>query len=159
MATATWALVDALNDTAARIADGARFRWTHMGACICGHLAQTLTDLPPEEIHRQALRSEGDWATQAEEFSEFPAEYCKTSGLPLGEVFHALLEVGLNTHDVANLERLADPRVRKAIPAERRRTLEYRNRADVVLYLTTWAQLLGADLAAAGQARTLALAA
>ncbi len=164
MAKATWALVDALHQTAARLGAGAHFRWTHMGACICGHLAQTLTDLPPDEIHRRALRRPGDWAVQAsaltlDEYSDLPAEHCKTTGLPLGDVFDALLAVGLSPHDIARLERLSHPDVLRAIPLPRRRHLDYREAADVVLYLTTWAGQLEARLAALGIARPVALAA
>ena len=58
-------LIAALRSTARRLEGGARYRWTHMGSCNCGHLAQTLTRLPREEIHRLALERAGDWGEQA----------------------------------------------------------------------------------------------
>ena len=36
-------LAEALRVTAKRISSGDRYKWTHMGACNCGHLAQTIT--------------------------------------------------------------------------------------------------------------------
>lgn len=139
MATATLALVTALRTTAARMASGAVYTWTHLGACTCGHLAQTLTPLSPAEIHRLALQRPGDWAEQA-------LEFCPSSGLPLDHVFSTMLAVGLSTDDIANLERLADPRVHQALDPALVRSLDYRNRDHVVAYLRAWAALLEGEL-------------
>jgi hypothetical protein len=139
MATATLALVTALRTTAARMASGAVYTWTHLGACTCGHLAQTLTPLSPAEIHRLALQRPGDWAEQA-------LEFCPSSGLPLDHVFSTMLAVGLSTDDIANLERLADPRVQQTLDPALMRSLDYRNRDHVVAYLRAWAALLEDEL-------------
>ena len=127
-------LIAALRATARRLEGGAVYRWTHMGRCNCGHLAQTLTRLPPEEIHRLALEKAGDWGEQAR-------EYCSASGLPVDHILGVLLAHGLDADDVAHLERLSDPEVLRRLPAGERH-LDHRRRRDVVRYLRTWAALL-----------------
>ncbi len=127
-------LVAALRTTARRLESGADYRWTHMGSCNCGHLAQTLTRLPKEEIHRLALERAGDWGEQAR-------EYCPTSGFPMDHVLAVLFDAGLTRGDIWYLERLADPEVLRRLPLGERH-LDYRRRRDVVRYLRTWASLL-----------------
>ena len=128
-------LAEALRITSRRLSSGDRYRWTHMGACNCGHLAQTVTLTPPEELHRIALERAGDWSEQTR-------EYCPTSGYPLDHVISALLSLGASLSELRDLERLTDPKVLKRIPAERRRRLDHRERDDVILYMETWASLL-----------------
>lgn len=135
MALATSSLIAALRTTAARLESGATYRWTHMGACNCGHLAQTLTQVPREELHRRALARAGDWGEQS-------VEYCATSGLPIDDVITTMLESGLELRDIGELERLSGSEVLARIPAELRRSLDRRDRAHVVMYLRTWADLL-----------------
>lgn len=140
MAYARVSLIDALRTTAARIASGATFRWTHMGACTCGHLAQTLTSLSPAEIHRRSLERRGDWSEQGDDM-------CGVSGLPIDEVHNAMLEAGLEIRDLGELERLSGPEVLAMFPLGERQ-LDYRNREDVVRYLNAFAELLEARLEA-----------
>ena len=135
MALAHPRLIEALRQTATRLESGADYRWTHMGSCNCGHLAQTVTQLSPQEIHRRALARAGDWTDQAR-------EYCPTSGYPLDHVLEALLELGLDLSDLEHLERLSDARVLRRLPAEERRRFDRRQRAHVVLYLRAWADQL-----------------
>ena len=128
-------LAEALRVTAQRISTGDRYQWTHMGACNCGHLAQTVTFNTPEELHAIALQRAGDWSEQTR-------EYCPTSGYPLDFVIGALLELGATLQELRDLERLNDPQVLKRIPVDRRRDLDHRSREDVVLYMETWAEQL-----------------
>ena len=128
-------LAEALRITAKRLASGDRYRWTHMGNCNCGHLAQTVTLTPPEELHRIALQRAGDWSEQT-------LEYCPTSGFPLDHVMSALLELGATLGELRDLERLTHPKVLRRIPAMRRRTIDHRSREDVILYMETWAEML-----------------
>lgn len=137
-------LVSALRATAARLDGGARYRWTHQGTCNCGHLAQTITELPPEELHRQALEKAGDWAQHV-------VDYCPTSRFPIDHVIGAMLELGISRDDLAHLERLSAPQVLSRLPAPER-DLDYRERADVVRYLRAWADQLEAQLQAMGAA-------
>lgn len=135
MATATPLLIDALRITAARLESGAAYRWTHMGACNCGQLAQTLTSVPRDELHRRALVRAGDWGQQS-------VDYCPTSGLPIDDVITTMLETGLALGDIADLERLSAPDVLARMEPEERRTLDRRDRTHVVRYLRVWADLL-----------------
>ncbi|HSI06658.1 MAG: hypothetical protein ACAI38_17000 [Myxococcota bacterium] len=138
MAKATSALHDALMRTAARLRGGATYQWSHMGACNCGHLAQTVTRVSRAELHAMALERAGDWSEQV-------VEYCPTSGLPIDHVIATMLTIGLTTEDLAHLERLTAPEVLELLPPDERQ-LDYRKRDDVVRYLETWAALLAHQL-------------
>jgi len=134
MAQPTLELVTALRRTTLRLKQGAHFRWTHMGACVLGNLAQTVTRLSAEQIHRAALQKAGDWGQQA-------YDYCPTSGLPMDHIMSTLVDLGLNQDDIHHLERLSDPRVLRQLGITT--TLLCRqDRNDVVAYLTAMADML-----------------
>jgi hypothetical protein len=141
MARANLPLIRALRATSARLQFGAHYRWTHLGACNCGHLAQTVTQLDAEDIRRYALERAGEWADQV-------LEFCPTSGYPMDAILAALLELGLSRQDLAHLEKLSDPQVLRRLPAEVRTNLSYRERDHVVLYLNTFADALDEALQA-----------
>lgn len=124
-------LAQALYDTANRLDGGARYSWTHMGACNCGHLAQTLTDKSAAELHALALERAGDWREQL--------AHCPTTGLPIDDVIEILLEAGLSRQQLADLERLADKTVLKRIGVPH---LDHRRRSHVVQYMRAWAGML-----------------
>lgn len=128
-------LSEALRVTAKRIAFGSVYKWTHMGACNCGHLAQTVTFNSPEVLHKIALQRAGDWSEQTR-------EYCPASGYPLDFVISALLDLGATLQELRDLERLSDPKVLKRMSIERRRNLDHRCREDVVLYMEAWASCI-----------------
>jgi hypothetical protein len=128
-------LIQALRDTAHRLAAEAPYQWGHMGSCNCGHLAQTVTSLTKAEIHTQALQRYGDWERQL-------IDYCPTSGLPFDQTIDEMLALGFSRQDLTHLEKISDPTVRAAILFERRNALRHNQRDDVVLYLRTWADLL-----------------
>lgn len=146
MATPSRALIHALRTTAVRLDSGATFQWAHMGHCNCGHLAQSLTSLAPAEIHRRALERAGDWTTQALEIGD--VEHCPATGLPIDEIFRTMLEAGLTTRDIADLESLSSRVVLAALPPEARE-LDKRKREHAVLYFRTWAEVLEEQLAIA----------
>lgn len=139
MAIATAKLVTALRSTAARLASGVAYRWTHMGACNCGQLAQTVSRHSPEQIRAWALEKRGDWADQA-------LEFCPSSGYPIDHVIEQLLALGLERSDLVHLERLSCPRVLSRLGPELRRRLSYRERDHVVAYFLAFADLLEAAL-------------
>ncbi|SNR57456.1 hypothetical protein [Hymenobacter mucosus] len=139
MAQRTLAVIQALRDTAHRLATQAPYQWGHMGSCNCGHLAQTVTKLTKAEIHARAMQRYGDWERQL-------IDYCPTSGLPIDVTIDEMLALGFTRQDLTHLERLSDPTIRRAIPFEQRNALRHNQRDDVVLYLRTWADLLEADL-------------
>ena len=126
-----------LRMTAARLREGASYRWTHQGRCNCGHLAQTLTGLSEVEIHQIALRSEGEWADHV-------AEYCEVSGQPVNDLIRDMLSFGVRIDELADLEKLSSPRITKWLPRNRRH-LDYRSREDVILYFETWAEVIEAE--------------
>ena len=132
-------LIFALRETARRLdGDQVRYAWGHMGACNCGHLAQTVTRLSRAEIHARAMERAGDWGEQV-------VEYCPTSGYAIDHVIGELLDLGLTRGDLADLERLSGSRVLARLPVERR-ALARNSRTDVVLYLETWADALEEEL-------------
>jgi hypothetical protein len=139
MAHANAELIHALRRTAQKLAGGTAYQWGHMGSCNCGNLAQELTQLTKAEIHQFAMQGRGDWREQVE-------EYCPTSGLPMDLLIADMLNHGLTTTDLQNLERLSDKRILARIPLERRNSLKHNNREDVVLYMTQWANMLEEEL-------------
>lgn len=139
MAHANAELIHALRRTAQKLAGGTAYQWGHMGSCNCGNLAQELTQLTKAEIHQFAMQGRGDWREQVE-------EYCPTSGLPMDLLIADMLNHGLTTTDLQNLERLSDKRILARIPLERRNRLKHNNREDVVLYMTQWANMLEEEL-------------
>ena len=139
MAQKTLELVYALRTTAARLARGAPYAWTHMGACNCGHLAQTITQLSADELRKIALEKRGEWADQA-------LEWCPTSGYPIDHVIESMLAMGLNRTDIGDLEKLSNPLVVRRLPPEVKKSLSYRERDHVVLYLRAFADLIEEEL-------------
>lgn len=106
-----------------------------MGACNCGHLAQTVTRLTAEDIRRYALERSGEWAEQG-------LEYCPTSGYPMDAILTSLFELGLDSADLGQLERLTNPEVVRRLPVELRTVLSYRERDHVIAYMRAFADLL-----------------
>ncbi|GGG54434.1 hypothetical protein [Hymenobacter glacieicola] len=141
MAHRTLPVIQALRDTAQRLAAQAPYQWGHMGSCNCGHLAQTITKLTKGEIHARAMQRYGDWERQL-------IDYCPTSGLPIDTTIDEMLTLGFSRQDLTHLERLSDSAILSAIPFERRNAMRHNQRDDVVLYLRTWADLLENELLA-----------
>ena len=139
MAYPTPILIEALRTTAAKLeVETTVYRWTHMGACNCGHLAQHLTKKSAAELRRLSQGKAGEWADQA-------MEHCPTSNVPMDHVISKLLETGLEPEDIGHLERLSDKRVIRRLPVAERH-MDFRNRGDVVRYLRAWANLLEEQL-------------
>lgn len=140
MAIPSQELIRALRSTARRIRLGSRFQWTHMGACNCGHLAQTVTQLDPARIHSFAIEKEGEWADQA-------FDHCPASGYRMDDILAALFDLGMSSADIANLEKLNDRAVLRRMP-EGMREADYRDKEHAVKYMEVWAKLLEEQLAA-----------
>lgn len=109
-----------------------------MGGCNCGNLAQELTKLTKGEIHAYAMQRYGDWNEQVD-------DYCPTSQFPLDLVINEMLNAGLMLEDLKHLEKLNDRVVLLRLPLEKRH-LKHNVRDDVVIYMTTWADLLEEQL-------------
>ena len=140
MARANRQLIWALTKTAARLKQGVTYQWGHLGACNCGHLAQTLTDRSKREIHEAALARVGDWGEVSE-------KYCETSGMAIDTIISEMLAAGLALEDIEHLENLDDPRVLRTMDLpDSRRYLKHNSREDLVSYLEAWADLLEREL-------------
>lgn len=138
MARPSYPLVESLRLTADILEQGAYYQWTHQGSCNCGHLAQTITKLTKSEIHKIALEKEGNWADKT-------IDYCKTSGFPIDHVISSMIDLGMTTEDISNLEKLSCPKVLKNI-VQYKKPLRYNDKGDVILYMRTWADLLEQEI-------------
>ncbi|MBL7873796.1 MAG: hypothetical protein JNM78_19420 [Cyclobacteriaceae bacterium] len=127
-------LIQSLRNAAKKVDQSCNYQWGHMGLCNCGFLAQEITKLTKEEIHRRAMMRHGDWTEQLN-------DYCTTSNLPMDDLITELLNFGFTREQLQHLENVSDPEVIKWIPLAER-NLKRNVKADVVRYLNTWAQAL-----------------
>ncbi len=134
MANIRFELIQALRAAAEKIDKSNIYQWGHMGLCNCGFLAQAVTSLPKEEIHRRAMQRHGDWSEQLN-------DYCPTSCLPMDDLIDELVQFGFMLSELRHLERLSDPSILQSLPLEKRH-LKHNYKADVVVYLNRWAKLL-----------------
>lgn len=148
MANIRFELIQALRTTSLKIANSNSYQWGHMGLCNCGFLAQEITSLPKEEIHKRAMQRPGDWSEQLN-------DYCPTSGLPMDNLIDELVAFGFSLNELRHLERLSDPAILKAFLHEKR-YLRHNIKEDVVIYLNTWATLLEESLLATISIKELA---
>lgn len=138
MANIRFELIQALKTTARKIEHNTSYQWGHMGLCNCGFLAQEITSLSKDEIHRRAMQRHGDWSEQLN-------DYCPTSGLPMDDLIDQLVNFGFTLEELRHLERLSDQAVLQRLPLEKR-YLSYNVKADVIVYLNAWANLLEESL-------------
>lgn len=131
-------IIHILRQTAGAIQKSADYQWGHMGLCNCGFLAQQITRLQKAEIHTRAMQGCGDWSEQLN-------DYCPTSGMPMDQLISDMLAFGFDVDDLKHLERLSKKEVLVKLPLHLR-TLAHNNKADVVTYLLTWANLLEEEL-------------
>ena len=107
------ALIKSVRMAAQKLELSTNYQWGHMGACNCGFLAQEVTRLTKEEIHRRAMMRHGDWSEQVN-------DYCPTSGLPMDDTISALISFGFGSDDLRNLERLSDQQILLTFPPSER---------------------------------------
>jgi len=138
MAKISFDLIQALRKTAHKIAQSNTYQWGHMGLCNCGFLAQEITSLSKEDIHRRAMQRHGDWSEQLN-------DYCPTSGLPMDDLIDELVNFGFTLGELRHLERLSDPTVLQSLPLDKR-YLTHNVKEDVVVYFNAWARLLEESL-------------
>lgn len=138
MANIRFELIQALKTTARKIEHNTSYQWGHMGLCNCGFLAQEITSLSKDEIHRRAMQRHGDWSEQLN-------DYCPTSGLPMDDLIDQLVNFGFTLEELRHLERLSDQAVLQRLPLEKR-YLSHNVKADVIVYLNVWANLLEESL-------------
>ena len=140
MASANSFLINALRQTARRLASGSEYAWGNHGSCNCGNLLQVITALNRKEILRLAHTGIGEWTELAE-------DYCNVSNLPADQLISHLIEAGLTPSDIHNIEYLEDREILERLPGGFR-WLKRNERADVILYLDVMANLLEEKLIA-----------
>ena len=145
MADSNTFLINALRETARRLEAGAEYAWGNHGSCNCGNLLQVITALNRTEILRLAHTGIGEWTELAE-------EYCGVSNIPVDQLIGHLMEAGLTPSDIHNIEYLEDRTVLDRLPGGFR-WLRRNERADVIVYLDTMAEILEENL----QAETMSL--
>ena len=138
MAKPSLALIQVIQNAAKKLASSPHYQWGHMGACNCGYLAQEVTTLTKEEIHKRAMMRHGDWSEQLN-------DYCLTSGLPMDDLIFKLVAFGFDIDDLKFLERLADPEILKTLPLQER-NLQFNVKEDAVKYMQAWSAKLEEDL-------------
>ena len=137
MAKPSFELISAIRSAARKLSESNQYQWGHMGSCNCGFLAQEISQLRKDEIHRRSMTGHGDWTEQLN-------DYCPTSGLPMDDLISELLRAGLSTDDLKHLERLSDPTVLHTLTTSRR--LRHNCQQDAVTYMTAWANALESRL-------------
>lgn len=138
MAQAKVEIIDALRRTAKKLSSGNEYMWGHIGSCNCGNLVQEVTKRTKAEIHAYAMQGNGDWNEQLN-------EYCGISEMPIDMLIHEMLTSGFSLDDLQNLEKLSDKKILMRLPAENR-YLRHNVRADVIVYLMEWANMLEEQL-------------
>ncbi|HMO62164.1 MAG TPA: hypothetical protein PKC39_07945 [Ferruginibacter sp.] len=134
MATPTVELIQALRDTATRLRRGAHYAWGHHGACNCGNLLQTITQLSEGEILRYAHTGIGEWTELAEEF-------CPVTQAPVTLLIKKLEEIGLTPTDIHHIEYLDDKAVLQNLEGGFR-WLKRNKKEDAIAYFEAFANML-----------------
>ena len=134
MAKPSLGLIQTIRTAAQKIEVSTTYQWGHMGACNCGFLAQEVTRLTKEEIHKRAMMKHGDWSEQLN-------DYCPTSGLPIDNIISELISFGFDSEDLKNLERLSNNQVLLTLPPEER-NLHFNVKEDVIKYMKSWANMV-----------------
>lgn len=136
MANQSLKIIDALRKTAHQLENGNRYEWGHMGSCNCGNLAQTITTFTRAEIQKYALEKRGDWSEQL-------IDYCPTSGYPMDMIIEKMIDFGFTRQDLNHLEWLSDASILNEIGVA---FLDRNLKANTILYLKTWANVIENDL-------------
>lgn len=139
MATSSLELIDALRNTAKRIAASkTNYDWKNIGACNCGNLVQVVTGQDKKQIHQNGIQKHGDWEMLVYLYKE-------DSKYEIDKTIKKLVELGMTLDDIVNLENLGCPKILSKLP-EDRKYLKRDRREDVILYLETWASMLEEEL-------------
>ncbi|MBT1703261.1 hypothetical protein [Chryseosolibacter indicus] len=134
MANPSIEIINAIRNTARRLASSEDYQWGHMGSCNCGFLVQEVTHLKKDEIHSQAMEKYGDWNEQLN-------DYCPRTGFKIDNIISSMLDFGFDIDDLKHLERLSDPKVLHTLPLNER-NLKNNVKVDVVKYLNQWLRIL-----------------
>jgi hypothetical protein len=138
MAQETADITQILLETAKKIEASNDYQWGHMGSCNCGFLAQQISHLRRDEIHKRAMQRYGDWNEQLN-------DYCPVSGLPMDDLISEMLAFGFDINDLKHLEKLSDGEILRSLPVEQR-NLAHNNKQDVIKYLKAWSSIIEARI-------------
>lgn len=127
-------LIEGLRKAAAQLRGGAFYEWGNHGACNCGNLLQAVTHLTKEEIQAYALTGIGEWTEIAE-------TWCPVTDAPVNLLMSKLEQIGLTPSDIHHLEYLDNREILNRLPGGFK-WLHRNQRADVILYFETYADLL-----------------
>jgi hypothetical protein len=127
-------LIEALRKTAQQLKEGVHYAWGNHGACNCGNLLQSVTQLSEAQILQYAHSGIGEW-------TELAADYCSVTNAPVDMLLTELQKIGLTPTDIHNIEYLEDINVLKALPGGFR-WLRRNVREDVIVYFETFADVL-----------------
>ena len=127
-------LIEALRETARRLAAGDHYAWGNHGSCNCGNLLQVITNLESREILQYSRTGTGEW-------TELAIDFCPVSDAPVDLLLKKLQEAGLTTSDIHCIEYLEDKNVLSALPGGFR-WLSRNVREDVIVYMETMANML-----------------
>lgn len=149
----TWTreLADALRDAANRIANRpATYYWCSVLTCNCGILAQSICGVTATQLHALMFREwpehcgRGIWSDRS--------DACSNTDQPLPRVMIRLREAGLTWQDIAQLEALANDRIRSAagLPANTpAHHHDFANPTSVIAYMWAWADMIDEQFAVA----------
>ena len=126
-------MIHAIRNTARQLAKDDQYQWGHMGACNCGFLAQEVTRMNKDAIHRCAMEGHGDWSEQLN-------DYCPTSGLKMDQLISELIAFGFEPDDLKHLERLSDTCITRKNASLN--DLHFNVKKDVIAYMNCWADHL-----------------
>lgn len=138
MARHTLSIIDLLRSTAKELEGCSDYQWGHMGSCNCGFLARKITGLTKDKIHAYAMQGSGNWSEQL-------TDYCPGSGLPMDELISEMIAFGFDSEDLHHLEHLSDRTILNVMPEGKKYPVRHL-KADVILYLEAWANLLESRL-------------
>ena len=127
-------LIEALRETARRLAAGNHYAWGNHGSCNCGNLLQVITNLESKEILQYSRTGTGEW-------TELAVDFCPVSDAPVDLLLKKLQEAGLTPSDIHCIEYLEDKNVLNQLPGSFR-WLSRNVREDVIIYMETMANML-----------------
>lgn len=153
-------LITALRQAAKAIENGTfDYNWKYRGQCNCGAVASCLTGMCSDDIEISLPRDLAQW-------KNIVGRLCPVTGMPNNKILIAMMQAGMTTKDIVDLEWLRNKSVLAAMPRfeetkvtkptfvaslfgakpiERRVAVEvprHNNAAYVAAYMRTWAGLL-----------------
>jgi len=150
-------LITAIRQAADALENGTfNYQWSKPHQCNCGVVASALLGKTPKQLNKMIPKGDSrSWKNMVEEF-------CPVSGTPRRVIFQKLMDCGMTTKDMVELEALSNPKVlakcnfgkevythttgwlwwKKTHVHEVVNKAQFDHKAHVVIYLRAWANLL-----------------